>query len=156
MQNTIVIWKCIASDPQNANDIEKRLIIVFPRDSKNERLLKGIRSIEKNMGINDLLPEERLPIKISKDKKGLIIKDKKFVYLFYGSKAVLNHKERIMHNVLKQSSASMIKMEKELRSSSFSRRDLKTVYTEIQGIYKSKVICELVISFMNVSCFEIL
>lgn len=137
MQNTIIIWKSIASDPQNANSIDKRLVVVFPRESKNEKLLKGIFSIEKNMGINDMMPDERLPIKISKDKKGLLIRDKVYIYLFFGSKTVLNHKERIMHSVLKKCSAHMIKVEKEMTSSSFSRKQIKTLYTEVQAIYKS-------------------
>ena len=137
MQNTIIIWKSIASDPQNANSIDKRMVVVFPKDSKNDKLLKGIFSIEKNMGIDDMMPDERLPIKISKDKKGLLIRDKIFVYLFFGSKTILNHKERIMHNVLKKCSAYMMKMEKEVTSSTFTRKNLKTIYTEVQSIYKS-------------------
>ena len=140
MQNTIVIWKSIACDPQNSSDLEKRIIIIFPKGSKNDKLIRGISSIEKNMGIEELGIGERLPIKISKDKKGLIIRDKSFNYMFFGSKAVLSHKERIMNSVLKKCSESFKKMEKELHSSSISRRKVKSLYQQVQTIYQSQFI----------------
>jgi hypothetical protein len=138
MQNTIVIWKSIDCDPQNSMNLEKRLLVIMPRESKNDRLIRGLTSIEKNMGIDQLEQGERLPIKISKDKKGLIIRDKNFIYMFYGSKSVLAHKERIMNKVLVKISENFTKKGRELTNGSVSKKTVKDLYGEVQEVYQSK------------------
>ena len=140
MQNTIVIWKSIDCDPQHSSNLEKRVLVIMPRESKSDRLFRGLTSIEKNMGIDQLEQGERLPIKISKDKKGLIIRDKNFIYMFYGSKSVLAHKERIMNKVLLKLSENFIKKGRELTGGSVSKRTVKTLYGEVQEVYKSKIL----------------
>ena len=134
MQNTIVIWKNIASDPSNASNMGKRIVTVYPKDSKSDKLLKGLTAIEKNMGIDELNKGERLPVKISKDKKGLIIKDTYFVYMFYGSKDRLSHKERIMNQVLQKCSQIMTK---ESRNMHFDKSKLNSIYEQVAKTYTS-------------------
>ena len=137
MQNTIVVWKNIACDSQNASNLEKRVLVIFPKASKNDKLIRGLGSIERNMGLDELETGERLPIKISKDKKGLIIRDKCFYYMFFGSKNILNHKERIMNNVLKKCSEEFKKMERELLAPSVSKTQLKVMYKKVEETYQS-------------------
>ena len=138
MQNTIVVWKNIACDNQNASNLEKRVLVIYPKTSKNDKLIRGLSSIERNMGLDELETGERLPIKISKDKKGLIIRDKSFYYMFFGSKQILSHKERIMNNVLKKCSEEFTKMERDLLVPGLSKTKLKEIYNKVQQIYQSK------------------
>ena len=135
MNNTIVIWKNITSDPRNKGNLQKRMLVIYPRTSKSPKLLGGLTMIEKNMEIDKLAEGERLPIKISKDKKGLIIRDKYFVYLFIGNKEKLEHKERVMNQVLKK--CSMTFKAKDAISCNMNPASLRKFYEEVESIYQS-------------------
>ena len=134
MQNIIVIWKKSDSDRSDLDSLKRRLVIVFPQDQENEKLLSGVSKIENNMGLDELRPDERLPIKISKDKKGIIIADKFFYYFFYGSKELLEHKERVMNQVLKKCSNLM---KNEAKNGEFNKGKKGVVYSEVETIYKN-------------------
>ena len=149
MKNTIVIWKNIACDRQNSANLENRVLVIYPKSSKNEKLIRGIGSIERNMGLEELEIGERLPIRISTDKKGLIIGDKYFYYMFFGSKKILNHKERIMNNVLKKCSENFQKKQRELIAGKLSRTQLKALYTDVEGVYQSKTDYIFLLSFIS-------
>ena len=57
--------------------------------------------------------------------------------MFFGSKNILNHKERIMNNVLKKCSEEFKKMERELLAPSVSKTQLKVMYKKVEETYQS-------------------
>ena len=139
MSNTIVIWRKQDINSDIGESLDSRLLLVFPRDAKKPKLLKGLEAIEKAEGVKELAPGERLPMKISGTKKALVITDKFYLYLFFGDKQLLDHKERVMNNVLKKCSKELAKLVKIEGTPVLGKAKSRQAYQDVSKVYKGGV-----------------